>query len=129
MAEDARRHLKTLGLEPGATAADIKQAYRELAAVWHPDRYAHTPHLRDVAQSKMAEINAAYHYLKDHGGEGNGQAGARQSPSASADAPPASRHGTAWDGNRSRPRETGPSFPPLQALLVLRVAFFTRRRE
>ena len=64
MAEDARRHLKTLGLEPGASAAEIKQAYRELAHIWHPDRFANAPQLRDVAQAKMAEINTAYQFLK-----------------------------------------------------------------
>lgn len=64
MAEDARRHLKTLGLEPGANAAEIKQAYRELAHIWHPDRFANAPQLRDVAQAKMAEINTAYQFLK-----------------------------------------------------------------
>ena len=128
MAEEARRHLKTLGLEPGATSADVKQAYRELAAIWHPDRYANTPHLREVAQSKMAEINAAYHYLKDHGGAGSMGAGMGQPAASSADAASDSHYGATSDWNRSRYGEKGPPVPPLQALLVLRVSFEPAQR-
>jgi DnaJ-class molecular chaperone len=32
------KHLKTLGLDTGATDADIKAAYRKLAMEHHPDR-------------------------------------------------------------------------------------------
>ena len=81
MAEDARRHWKTLGLEPGASAAEIKQAYRELAHIWHPDRFANAPQLRDVAQAKMAEINAAYQFLKHAAPEpGASSSGASPAP-------------------------------------------------
>ena len=86
MAEDARRHLKTLGLEPGASAAEIKQAYRELARVWHPDRFANAPQLRDVAQAKMAEINTAYHSLKSNMPE-YGAASADMRPASSTPPP------------------------------------------
>ncbi len=84
MAEDARRHLKTLGLEPGASAAEIKQAYRELAHIWHPDRFANAPQLRDVAQAKMAEINTAYQFLK----RAAPKSGAAASGAAPASSPP-----------------------------------------
>jgi curved DNA-binding protein CbpA len=31
-------HYKTLGLNPDASAADIKKAYRKLALKYHPDK-------------------------------------------------------------------------------------------
>lgn len=52
-----------LGLEPGATPAEVKQAYRDMANIWHPDRFAHDPRLQDKAQEKMKAINDAYNRL------------------------------------------------------------------
>jgi len=48
-----------LNISPLATKAEIRQAYRELARRWHPDRFMEGPE-RDWAGEKMAEINAAY---------------------------------------------------------------------
>ena len=56
-------HFRTLGLEPGASLDQIKQAYRDLVRVWHPDRFAHDERLRIIAQEKLKEINAAYEAL------------------------------------------------------------------
>lgn len=66
LTQQIREHLRTLGLEPGATSADIKQAYRQLAIQWHPDRHAQTPEMRATAERRMVEINSAYQYLKTH---------------------------------------------------------------
>lgn len=40
----------------------MKQAYRELAKKYHPDKYNNNP-LKDLAEEKMREINEAYEYL------------------------------------------------------------------
>ena len=48
-----------LGLAPGASAAETTASYRELAKRWHPDRGG-----GEVAQRRMAEINAAYDLLR-----------------------------------------------------------------
>lgn len=48
-----------LNISPLATRAEVRQAYRELARRWHPDRFMEGPE-RDWANEKMAEINAAY---------------------------------------------------------------------
>jgi curved DNA-binding protein CbpA len=53
-----------LALEPGATAAEIKEAYRDLVKVWHPDRFGHDPRLRRKAEEKLHEINDAYRVLQ-----------------------------------------------------------------
>jgi len=53
-----------LGLARGATPAEIKTAYRELVAKYHPDRHQGNP-LEELAAAKLAEINRAYEILSD----------------------------------------------------------------
>lgn len=48
-----------LGIEKNATDEQVKEAYRELARKYHPDRYSDNP-LSDLAKEKMQEINEAY---------------------------------------------------------------------
>ncbi len=57
------RHLETLELRRGASLVEIKQAYRDLAQIWHPDRYAHNPRLRSKAEERFKAINEAYQAL------------------------------------------------------------------
>lgn len=57
---------EVLGLKPGASEAEIKRAYRELAKKYHPDRYRDNP-LADLAEEKLREINEAYEYLMSGG--------------------------------------------------------------
>jgi hypothetical protein len=52
-----------LGVAPGASAQELKTAHRDMAKVWHPDRFAHDPRLRQKAQEKLKEINEAYDRL------------------------------------------------------------------
>jgi hypothetical protein len=54
-----------LGLAPGASMGEITTAYRKLALTYHPDKVANLPaEVREYADSKMKEINAAYAELK-----------------------------------------------------------------
>lgn len=62
----AEKHYRTLGIEPGASLKEIKEAYRDLASVWHPDRFINNPRLQEKAQEKLKEINAAYEYLRTY---------------------------------------------------------------
>ena len=48
-----------LGIDRNASDEEVKNAYRELARKYHPDRYSDNP-LSDLAQEKMQEINQAY---------------------------------------------------------------------
>ena len=48
-----------LGVSRNASDDEVKEAYRELARKYHPDRYSDNP-LSDLAQEKMQEINEAY---------------------------------------------------------------------
>jgi len=52
--------LQTLGLEADATAEQIKDAYRLLVKVWHPDRFQNDRKLKDETENKLKAINAAY---------------------------------------------------------------------
>lgn len=55
-----------LELPAGASMAEVKVAYRDLAQVWHPDRFTHSPRLRTRAEEKMKMINEAYNSLQRH---------------------------------------------------------------
>lgn len=48
-----------LGLERGASRADVNTAWRELAQMLHPDRYGSNAKLRARAEQQMARVNEA----------------------------------------------------------------------
>jgi DnaJ-class molecular chaperone len=56
-----RDYYKTLGVERGATQAEIKSAYRKLARKHHPDV---NPNNKD-AETRFKQINEAYQVLSD----------------------------------------------------------------
>jgi DnaJ like chaperone protein len=65
---DRSRYYEILGLAPGASAEEIKNAYRKLSKEYHPDLVAHLgDEFRQVAEEKMKEINMAYQHLKNSG--------------------------------------------------------------
>ncbi|NBB92211.1 MAG: DnaJ domain-containing protein [Gammaproteobacteria bacterium] len=53
-------YYKTLGVESGASADEIKRAYRKLARQYHPDRNKDTG-----SEDRFKEIGEAYEVLKD----------------------------------------------------------------
>jgi hypothetical protein len=58
------RALSTLGLSHGADSADVRRAFRKLAAVLHPDRFPAAGEAeRADLMRRFAEITAAYHAL------------------------------------------------------------------
>ncbi len=93
--------LEILALRPGATPVQIKEAYRDLVKVWHPDRFGSDARLRVKAEEKLQRINEAYRVLQSDAGAAAGSAvkaastarGDVSSPRYSAYAPVAARSG------------------------------------
>src|SRR3989304_5709653 len=56
---------EVLGVKPGAPEAEITAAYHRLVQMYHPDKVANmAPEFKELAESRMKEINAAYQELK-----------------------------------------------------------------
>ena len=98
----ATQMLAILGLTPGATLVEIKQARTDLVKVWHPDRFSHDARLRVKAEEKLKEINAAYEWLCSH------PESLKFDPGTSARDPGESFRRTASDPGRRKPtRQSG----------------------
>lgn len=63
MSTDLDKAYELLGVKPGVSSRELKAAHRDLAKVWHPDRFQHDPRLQEKAQEKLKEINEAYDLL------------------------------------------------------------------
>lgn len=59
------RAYKILGLQPTASFAEVKQAYKILVKKWHPDLFVNQPQMQKQAQEKMRLINDAYNILAE----------------------------------------------------------------
>lgn len=56
----------TLGVRIGATQEEAKQAYRDLAKVWHPDRFdSGDMRLKQKAEEQLKAINLAYARIQE----------------------------------------------------------------
>jgi len=56
---------RALGVASDASWEEVRQAYKDLVRVWHPDRFQSDPQLRERAQQKLQKINDAYCALKN----------------------------------------------------------------
>ena len=73
-----------LGVSPGATDEEVKNAYRNLARRYHPDNYDDNNPLKELAKEKMQEINAAYDEIqRDRTSTGGSSSGSGYSSSYS----------------------------------------------
>jgi len=66
MTIDPAQAYRVLGLHPGATLDDVKTAFRDLAQVWHPDRFPENDRLREKAIHNQQLINEAYAVLQKY---------------------------------------------------------------
>jgi DnaJ domain len=57
-------HFQLLELDRTASLDEMKQAYRDLVMVWHPDRFGQNIRLRQKAENKLKQFNEAYEHLK-----------------------------------------------------------------
>ena len=61
---DLEAYYKILGLNPGASLSEVKQAYRNLVKTEHPDLFLNNPQLKQEAEEKLKKITKAYEELK-----------------------------------------------------------------
>jgi curved DNA-binding protein CbpA len=57
---DIKRCFDILELDRSASLEDVKQAYKDIVNVWHPDRFSHHPRLKQRAEKKLKEANLAF---------------------------------------------------------------------
>lgn len=110
--QEIERCRQILGLETGASLEEVKQAYRDLVHVWHPDRFNQNPRLQKKAEAMLREINAAYQTLlsqpqPEPPGAGNNRPPPPRPPARERQSPP-----------RSRSKQPGPR----QTILALKKA-------
>jgi len=63
---DIEQSFEILELDSGASTDEIKQSYKDIVAVWHPDRFYNNPLLKQKAEEKLKEVNVAYDTLKSY---------------------------------------------------------------
>lgn len=62
--EDDLDPYEILEVDPSASEEEIRQAYRDMVKVWHPDRFSHDQRLQQKANQKIKEINNAYEQIR-----------------------------------------------------------------
>ena len=86
---DLRQCYTILALDAHASLQELKVAYRDMAQVWHPDRFQNSPRLQAKAAEQMKQINAAYETLTQHLSTPRTTPGRSKQPSKPANAEPA----------------------------------------
>ncbi|MEB3278361.1 MAG: J domain-containing protein [Lyngbya sp.] len=104
--DEIEYYYQILNLQPGATLEDVKQAYRNLALIWHPDRYPHDSRLQAEAEQKFKEINYAYVCLRSRLSDPEFSVSQRQTPGPSPSPRP-----TAGDNNNFQTSTVHPQTP------------------
>ena len=89
---------EVLGVKPGVSNTELKAAHRDLAKVWHPDRFLHDPRLQAKAQEKLKEINQAYEQLISGKTPRPAPSPPRQAEREYTAPSRASRRGVGWQG-------------------------------
>lgn len=64
--DEVQRNLAVLDLEPGVSWQQVKDRYRFLAKVWHPDRFGSDGRARSRAEKQFKTVNEAYQWLLEH---------------------------------------------------------------
>ena len=94
MTNQTDEYYRVLGLDPGASPEEIKKAYRDMAKVWHPDRFPNDPHLQSKGNEQFKKVTEAYEKLIKHqASENTFSSQAHKSPEDSGKQPGAHTQG------------------------------------
>lgn len=66
---DLMKCYELLETNPGVPMEKIKQIYKDLVSVWHPDRFTDNPRLRKKAEEKLKLVNQAFDTISNVGPE------------------------------------------------------------
>lgn len=66
MNEPYTRSYSALGLKPGSSWDEVRDAYRTLIKKWHPDRFQQDSKDQKIAEEESMEITRAYKILADY---------------------------------------------------------------
>lgn len=66
MTEDYLKNYRILGIQPGATWKQLRQAYKKLVNTWHPDRFQQDTRQKKLAEEKTKEITQSYKKLAEY---------------------------------------------------------------
>lgn len=64
--DNVQSNLAALDLETGVSWQQVKDRYRFLAKVWHPDRFGADLRARSRAERQFKKVNSAYQWLLEH---------------------------------------------------------------
>ena len=66
MTEDYAKNYRILGIQPGVSWKQLRQAYKKLVNTWHPDRFQQVSHQKKLAEEKTKEITQSYKELVEY---------------------------------------------------------------
>ena len=110
---------QVLGIQTKTSFEEIKQAYKDLVQVWHPDRYTQNPRLQQKAEVQLKDINSAYEQIMAHLTQNKAYDSVKQTQNINSDyrgAPPESQ---AQAVNNPPPKSTGQGSPIEQFVMSL----------
>ena len=66
MSDRYTSHYHILGIGPEASWDELRQAYKSLVNIWHPDRFQQDARRRKLAEEKTKEITQSYQVLAEY---------------------------------------------------------------
>lgn len=61
---DLKRCYEILEIKPGSTYEEAKLAFRDMVSIWHPDKFSSNARLKEKAEEKLKDLNAAWEQLQ-----------------------------------------------------------------
>lgn len=66
MTENYLKNYRILGIQPGVSWKQLRQAYKKMVNAWHPDRFQQDARQKRLAEEKTKEITQSYKELADY---------------------------------------------------------------